>query len=259
MNNNSHSTQTKKGKPITWLIQVLYRPGYTFTQIYNLGQNIWLLPILTLNLSSIVKVAINGWVKQQAAMLGETPLPPGFEWYTPEQQAQYFQATEATQGPIFVYILPIVLVLTGIWLSWLFVGGTLHLTTTLSGGRGDTSSSMTTVAWSTIPFVIKDIIQIIYLLISRILISAPGLSGFITINDSGWSIFWSELLKHVDIYLIWNILLMMIGVKIATNLNTIKSFYAAMISVTMIVIIRTLMGCAIAQLTELTIIRPFFF
>ena len=39
-------------------------------------------------------------------MMGEITYPPDYQYYTPEQQAQYMQAIQSTQGPVFVYVLP---------------------------------------------------------------------------------------------------------------------------------------------------------
>lgn len=192
-------------------------------------------------------------------MMGEVSYPPDFQYYTPEQQAQYTQAIQSTQGPVFVYVLPSITSLLGVWIGWLILGGILHLVTTLLGGRGSTTVSMNIVAWGSLPFALRAIIQILYLLISKNLINNPGLSGFGPTSNSGWLLFFGQLLKLIDIYLIWQIYLLIIGVRSSAALPITKSTIGVILSVAIILTIQAGLFSLISLLGNLTITRPFFF
>ncbi len=202
---------------------------------------------------------IEGKLKNQAALMGEITYPPDFQYYTPEQQAQYTQAIQSTQGPVFIYVLPAITSLLGVWFGWLILGGILHLVTTLFGGRGNTAISMNIVAWASLPLVLREIVQIIYMLVSQKLISNAGLSGFGPIADSGIPLFFGQILKLIDIYLVWQIILLILGVRLSTGLNPTKTTFAVLISVLIIVLLQTGLSYLGSVLGNLTITRPFFF
>jgi hypothetical protein len=242
-----------------WIPEVLFLPRRAFRRISSSSSAIWITPLLILSCLVLINTLVAGRLKYQAAMTGEISYPPDYQYYTPEQQAQYTQAIQSTQSPVFVYVLPAIMALLGVWIGWLILGGILHLVTTLLGGRGSTAVSMNIVAWGSLPFAVRAIIQIIYLLISKNLISNPGLSGFSPTGGSAWILFLGQLLKLIDIYLIWQIVLLILGVRLSTALSTIKSTSGVILAVVIILAIQSGLSYIVGLLGNLTITRPFFF
>ena len=242
-----------------WVPDLFFYPRRAFQRISQYTNPIWLTPLLILSVAVLINVLIVGKLKNQAALMGEITYPPDFQYYTPEQQAQYTQAIQSTQGPVFIYVLPAITSLLGVWFGWLILGGVLHLVTTLFGGRGNTAISMNIVAWASLPLVLREIVQIIYMLVSQKLIGNAGLSGFSPISDSGILLFFGQILKLIDIYLIWQILLLILGVRLSTGLNSTKTTFAVIISVLIIVLLQTGLSYLGSVLGNLTITRPFFF
>ena len=241
------------------LIPFILHPRSGFMKIARQPRRPWMLPLLLISLTAILCVVAAGYLKQQAALTGEVNIPPDFDYYTPEQQAQYFQATQATQGVTFVYILPIIGSLFGVWTTWLVTGGTLHFITTLFGGRGETVVSMNVVAWASLPLAIRNLVRFIYMLLSRHLIEGPGLSGLVTSSDSNWSVVLSSFLGIIDIYLIWYVLLLVIGVKVTTGLSSQKSIGSVIITFVLIAMLQVAVQFLIAKIGDLSISRPFYF
>jgi hypothetical protein len=200
-----------------------------------------------------------GRLKSQAAMAGEITYPPDYQYYTPEQQAQYTQAIQSTQGPVFMYVLPAITALLGVWIGWLILGGILHLITTLLGGRGTTAISMNIVAWGSLPFALRALVQLIYMLATHNLINYPGISGFSPLGDSGWLLFLGQFLRLIDIYVIWQMVLLILGVRISTALNLGKSVLGVIIAILIILLLQSGLSYAISMLSNLSITRPFFF
>ena len=108
-------------------------------------------------------------------------LPVDWQYWSPEMQNNYTQAQQATQGPVFVYIIPAALGLAKIWLAWLIVGGLTHLSSTLFGGRGKMGSALNLVAWACLPFALRDLLRVIFMIIVHHPIVSPGLSGLVTV------------------------------------------------------------------------------
>lgn len=242
-----------------WLPDFLFHPRRAFEQLAGQARGLWVTPMLVFSLTTLAKVLVSGWLKSQATLAGEMVVPDVFQYYTPEQQAQFTQALQATQGPVFVYILPAILALVGIWVGWLLVGSLLHLLTTLLGGRGVTIISLNVVAWASLPFIVRDLVRIIAMLVSRELIAAPGVSGLLSSGEGGGMVFLSSLLGLVDIYLIWHILLVSLGVRVTNSLSTWKSFWAAFLTVLLVLLLQALVGFGAASLANMNVIRPFFF
>ena len=242
-----------------WVPDVLFRPRRAFQRISASSSAIWITPLLILSCLVLINILVAGRLTNQAAMMGEISYPADYQYYTPEQQAQYTQAIQSTQGPVFVYVLPAVTALLGVWIGWLILGGILHLATTLLGGRGSMAISMNIVAWGSLPLSLRALVQVIFMLISNNLISNPGLSGFSPVGDPGWILFVGQMLKLIDIYIIWQILLLILGVRLSTGLNPAKSSGGVLLTVFIILVLQAVLSYLGSVLGNLTITRPFFF
>lgn len=242
-----------------WLPAALIRPRLAFQKIASAQKAIWLTPLLVISCLVLMNVLVAGKIKSQAAMSGEITYPPDFQYWSPEQQAQYTQAIQSTNGPVFVYVLPAVASLLGVWVGWMILGGMLHLITTLFGGRGSTAISMNIVAWGSLPFALRALVQIIFMLVAQKLINNPGLSGFGPSGDSRLILFASQIFKLFDIYLIWQALLLILGVRLSTALSAMKSTFAVILAVLVILLLQSGLAYAASMLGNLSITRPFFF
>lgn len=242
-----------------WVPSILFQPKRTFELIGSVSGAVWLTPLLIFSLAVLSSSLTTGWLRQIAAQTGEVSLPPDFQYYTPEQQAQILQAMQTTSGPVFMYVIPSIIGLGGVWIGWLVVSGLLHFILTLLGGRGDTGVSLNLVAWSGIPLVVREIVRTIAMLISRQTTQSPGLSGFTPGGDSEWLTYVNELLKLIDIYMVWNIILLVIGVISAAKLAKSKAWTGVILTILIVLGLQALLGFFGVQLSGLTITRPFFF
>ena len=86
---------------------------------------------------------------------------------TPEQQQQYMDAQSSMNGPATIYVFPAIGALAGLWLSWFLLGAFLHLVMTMLGGRGTNTSAFNIAAWASLPFAIRMIVQIIFMLTNK--------------------------------------------------------------------------------------------
>ena len=242
-----------------WVPEVIFHPRRAFRRISSSTTATWITPVLILSCLVLINTLVAGRLKNQAALQGEITYPPDYQYYTPEQQAQYTQSLQFTQGPVFVYVLPGIASLIGVWFGWLILGGILHLVTTMLGGRGSTAISMNIVAWGTLPLAVRAIVQVLFMLISKNLINSPGLSGFSPLGDSGWILFVSQLMKLIDIYVIWQIILLIIGIRVSTALTSAKSASGVILTFVIILALQAGFSYLGSLLGSLTITRPFFF
>jgi len=241
-----------------WVVGVIFHPRQIFEKIAEQNTGVWQTPILILTLTTLILVLANGSIQQKMAMQGEVSLPPGYEYYTPEQQAQFQSAMSATSSPVFVYVLPAITSVGKVWFGWLLVGGLLHLLLTMLGGRGDTGSAMNLVAWASLPFAIRDLVRTGALLVTHNTIASPGLSGFAPASGTDWTVFLTSFLKLIDIYLIWHILLLILGARTTQGLTRTKAATAVLVTILVVISLQALVGLLTGKLSGLTIIRPFF-
>jgi len=246
---------------LDWVWGTLFRPRFTFPNI--LGQiagarrgSTWQVPLLLLTVTGLVLVFVTGWLQGLNPPAPE--LSPDFQYLSPEQQTQMMQALQMRQGPVFRYVFPALTAILGVWIGWLLVGGLLHLLMTLQGGRGDASPALNLVAWSSLPYAVRDLVQTIYLVITHKLIASPGLSGFIAAEAIGANLFLAKVLALVDLYLLWRLILMTLGAKAATGLSTGKAFTSALISLLIVLLLQVGLGYLGSTLGSLSIVRMFF-
>jgi hypothetical protein len=168
------------------------------------------------------------------------------------------QALQATSSPVFLYVFPAITSLGGVWFGWLLVTGLLHLVVTLLGGRGDTGLTLNIVAWSGLPFAVRDLVRTVFMLVTRQLLGSPGFSGFIPADVTGGLAYLGQLLGLLDIYVLWNIILLVLGVLASTKLSKVKAFGSVIFTVLLILAIQALVGYLVTSLSSLTVVRPFF-
>lgn len=251
------------GRPRRWhfglILPTLFQPRQTFARIVAIDRGLVSTPLVVLIVLSILSALLAGAIKEAAAASGQVTLPPGFEWYTPEQQAQFMQAMTATSGPVFLYVLPAILSAIGVIAAWLVVGWLLHLLLTLMGGRIPSRQTLNIAAWASLPFAVRHLVRIGAMFANDQLISHPGLSGFVSGDQGNAAIFAGALLALVDIYVIWHIVLLVSGVRAADTLAPPKVWTAVLFTVVLVLIARALPALIAAQFGDLTVVRPFFY
>jgi hypothetical protein len=235
------------------IFAVFFKPRACFTEMSSEARANWSTPMLLLSATAILAVIVAGYLKTRAAMMGEISLPVDWQWWTPEMQNNYMQAQQATQGPVFMYVMPLVGSLTGLWLGWLVLAGLLHLGSTLFGGRGSMQSALNVVAWASLPFAVRDVLRIVFMLIVRHPIVSTGLSGFTT--SSGLL---SQLLARADVFLLWNIILLVIGFAVMDGLSKGKSFTNVFIVIALVLLAQAGLATLTSGLGGAAVQRPFF-
>ena len=229
----------------------LVRPRQTFSATIAEARSTWLTPMLILSVTALLLVLVSGYLKSQAALMGEVTLPPDWQYWTPEMQDNYMQAQQLTQGKVFIYAIPLVSAWTSLWLGWVVLGGLLHLGSTLLGGRGSMQGALNIAAWASLPFALRDILRVVYMLSASHAITSPGLSGFAT------SAFLVQILARTDIFLIWNILLLIIGFSIVDGLPRGKALVGVLIVVIILLVAQAGVGTAISGFSGTAVQRPF--
>jgi len=235
------------------LLSILFRPRRTFAGMAAEARATWLTPMMVLTVTALLVVLVSGYLKTRAAMMGEVTMPPDWQWWTPEMQNNYMQAQQATQGKTFMYVIPLVGSWTGLWLGWVLVAGLLHLGSTLLGGRGTMQGALNVAAWASLPFAIRDVLKVIYMLLAGHAIGSPALSGFAT--SAG---FLPQLLSRLDLFVVWYIILLMIGMAIFDSLSRGKAVVDVLVIILLILLAQAGLGTLLSNMGGQAVQRPFF-
>ncbi len=212
----------------------------------------WLMPMLVLSILFLLRTIVSGYLQAHAAAMGQAALPADWQYWTTDMQNNYMQAIQATQGPVFVYVIPAVIGLAKLWLGWLILGGLLHLASTLLGGRGSMRSVLNLAAWACLPFALRDLVRVVFMLIAKHPIASPGLSGF------GGILFLSKVLASVDVFFVWFAVLLGIGLRVTDNLTVGKAVVVVVVVLLIVLSVQGGLGTLSASLGGMMITRPFF-
>lgn len=230
------------------IVPALLRPRSAFQQITAAKPNILLTPLLLMTVLVIILTIIAGSIRIADAR-ENFELPPELESASPEEREQMQQAAQATQGPLFFIAFPIIGSVVGLWIGWLILGGLLHLTLTLFGASSSTGETLNLVAWSLLPFGVRHVIQIIYMLATGMVVQQQGLGGFGPIDAGPAGAAATACLALFDVYLIWQVWLLFAGVSAggeAKQKNGAR--IAVLVSILLVMGLRTITSFGLAQL-----------
>ena len=172
----------KRRLHLDWILPVIFRPAAQLREIMQAEASSWLTPLLLLSVLVIVGALVAGPIRTQIALNTPPEMPPDFQYYSPEMQQQFFEANQPNVSPTFMYGFPILSGLIGIYLSWFLLAAILHVMLTLNGSRASRAADFSLAGWSMLPYAVRMVVQIVYMLVTKTLINSPGQSGFLPVR-----------------------------------------------------------------------------
>lgn len=211
------------------LIGIFVRPKQTFGLIQAHGGRSWLLTAVLILILTALPTIVAGPILQEQArqqfldVQGQFDSPPEFA----EQGVP-----DAIGSPLLTVVLPAVGAVFGVILAgWLLWSGAVHLLSMMSGGRNTFVQLLQTAVWAWLPYSLRDLIQTIYILVTGSIIENQGLSGFAPVDRTDIfaqpepsQLALNQLLGYIDIYLFWNLALLVIGISVMAQFSRRKSF-----------------------------------
>lgn len=266
--------QILQAKPqiFKWLGGIWLRPRATLQNILSFEKGVWLIPLLVLSGLQIIKNLVEGPIRSAAAMAA-----------LQEKAAKAAAAAMAngggmvmgggggggadvqmttggfTTGPIYNILLPALLGIISIWIVWVLFGSMLHLSLTLAGNRNNASTSLNLMAWASLPVAARLIIQTIATLATGHLIGSPGLSGFVNTAGGGAAAFFGSLLTNVDLFLIWQLVLLVVGAMVMGNISRTKAIFSVVVCALVVLALQAVPGTVTSALSGIaTTTTPIF-
>lgn len=219
---------------LEWIVPTFLHPRQTLSKIVEQEKPVWLTPLLVLSVLILIAGLVAGPIRRDAIASGMN-LPASFQYYSQDQQTEYLNAQVTRGSALFTFVFPIVGALLGTWIVWFLLGSVLHLSLTLAGSRAKSLHMYNLAAWTMLPLALREIVQIIAMLVSHTLISNTGLSGFVT--GSGGAAFLAGLLGQIDIFFIWELCLLFYGVLLLSKLAKLKAWGATTVTVLLVMVL----------------------
>jgi len=242
-----------------WILPVLFRPRRATQEIARFESSTWLAPVLLLTLLAVVGVLASGPLRIQEIVNRPIETPPDFEYWSQEMQDEFYQTASQPPSPAVIYLLPAVGAVVRVWVGWFLLAAVLHLLLTLAGSRGTRTADFSLAGWSMLPLAVREVVRLAAVLFGRKLISAPGLSGFAAADAVGFGAYLTALLALIDFYLIWQVILLVLGARASSGLSRSRTIFIVLSAVLILLALQALPGFIGAQLSGLNVNRPFFF
>jgi len=227
----------RRGPPrLLW--GMIVRPRATLEYLRERGGRSWWLPALLAALLVILPIVVTAPITAQqsreavAAAQERWGEQQGME-RSAEEQAQMEQAMSMAASPLITTVFPAVGSVVGLVVGWLVWGGALYLAGMALGGRSTFGHMFRMVVWTWLPYALRGLLQTVYILASGQIITNPGLSGLvqearpisemvITPPSLGQTIL-VAFLSRIDLFLVWNLILLVIGVTVVPRLSRRKA------------------------------------
>ncbi len=240
-------TETAQPPQGFWRIflSLIRRPRRTFEALRDAPSRAWLwmaaLALVAALLPILVGAPISMRLAREAVQQQIETLRANSPEMTPEQEAQIL---DMAANPLFTMVLPAAGGALAAVLGWLVWSGALHLLSTMLGG-GETFGQMwRVVIWSQIPLALRGLLQSVYIAATGNLITHPGLSGlvsgaqsaeeavqeFLTSPPSTGQMLLQTLLSKIDLFVLWQLVLLGIGVTVTARLSGRKGALAVAIT-----------------------------
>ena len=234
----SEESPSDRKQVLRLLWGMIVRPRVTLEYLREQGARTWWLPALLcvclIVLPIVVATPITTRQAREAFLAAQEQMGEQMpEDMSAEQQAQMEQAMSVTASPLITVVFPAVSSVVARAVGWLAWAGALYLAGLALGGRSTFRQMFRTVVWTWLPYAVRGFLQTIYILVSGELVANPGLSGLVqdsrSIQEmvlappSAGRMVLVALLSRVDLFLIWNLVLLVIGVRVVARLPRRKA------------------------------------
>lgn len=231
-------TREKTNLHVGWLGRIFIRPKSTMERVVAPEKSVWLLPLLVLTILVLVAALIGGPVRRASIEASMQQPPVDFQYWSDTDQQAYLQRQQNALSPLFIYVFPALEKAAGYWLIWALFTSILHLTLTLRGSRASQLRYGNLVAWAMVPFILRQIVQILNLVINKsAAVVLPPQAAWIAADAKGFMAFLRGALGAMDAYWVFFAALVILGTVALSGLKTSKAVGSALIALGIMLLI----------------------
>lgn len=243
--NGQEVSEPRKSLP-GLLLGTLLRPRPTFAHLSVHQQRSWWAPavlillctVLPLMAASAVTSAATLSMPPQANNALEKPMivPGGGGAVVVEGEMNDGYIQEGPAQPTGLSILKIGGATLGLPLTWLLWGGALYLASVFLGRSSSFAQMFKMTVWSWLPYALRGLLQSVVIWVTRQPITNKGFSGYVIdaavpqfITPGPGKLALASILGRIDIFAVWNLALLVIGLMAFTKLPRRKATTAILV------------------------------
>ena len=216
-----------------WIPRLFVKPRSTLTRVNEQENGVWLAPMVFLAIMVLVAVVVAAPIKRVNIQTGAT-IPEDFQWWSQERQQQFLQAQQNLTSPTFMYLFPLITGLAGYLLFWVICSSLLYLSLTLAGCRTTNQKVSNLIAWTMLPFALRELVKVIVIISSKKLVEDPGLSYLIASDATGIMAWLRGVLGQVDFYGLLFVIFLFVGSTSLFGLRTNKAVLATTVALVLV-------------------------
>lgn len=227
------STATIETKPVStgsMLVSIFTEPSKVFRSIKEKPN--WLVPLVLF----LVIIMVGTYLMMPIIQKTQLDLLEQSDKYTPEQKEQYRQAyaSSGAFAMIGVITAPIFFVIV----MFLGVGMIMLMGNVVFGGKAGFAQVFAMLAWSFMTWVVGSLVKTPLILAKGTLDIRTSLA-IVLPGDTMTGPLYSFLNTYTDIFVIWQLILLIIGVKIIYDFATSKASMTVLIPTAVLAVIST--------------------
>jgi len=209
------------------LISMIDRPAATMSYVGKKPGWAWLTPALLvlvgLVVFSVVTAPLTSELALRQAQQQLASLPP-------QQAEQAAIQMERFTSPPMMAAFSIIGGLVALAVTWLLGSGVLYFLGLVAGGEANFAQSFVILAWSWLPYFLRNLVLAAYVAYSGHLIS-QGLSFLVATGDqtkdaANWLY---SLLSQIDLFYLWHLILVIVGLAAVGRLSKAKATIVGLI------------------------------
>jgi hypothetical protein len=214
---------------------IIARPRATLMYVSERGRRTWWLPALLIVLLLAAPIVVSGPIRtrqmREEMRAAQEEMAERIGQQLSEEELE--RAQSITASPMITVVFPTVSRVAGQAAGWLIWAAVLYLASMALGGRSSFGQMFPVTVWSRLPYALRGLLQTIYILVSGQVIENPGLSGLAQPAPSAAEIIatppstterlLAAFLSHIDLFLIWHLILLVMAVAVASRLSRRKS------------------------------------
>lgn len=231
-----------KKSPLKLLAGVFVRPRATFTHLRDHQPRSWWLPAILIVICTVLPLWAGIAVANRPMLAGPAGLmrteesavmvEKGGGPIVIEGGIDGPQPQTPTQ-PAAMNVLKIAGAVAGQPLTWLLWGGALYLASVFLGRSSGFRDMFRLTVWAWMPYAVRGLAQTIYIWSTGQTIVNTGFAGYVIdrsatqfIPPGPGTLALAGVLGRMDIYLVWNLVLLVVGLRAFTNLPRRKAIGA---------------------------------
>jgi hypothetical protein len=253
-----------------FLLPFLLHPGATFQKIVQ-KRATWLTPLLVISLLTVARVMLAA--PPVVPITPDTTFPPPGIQVSPGKGQELQDGVtlvsaplqkgggggeerippEAGTGSRVENILPAAMTTISLWTGWFLLSILLYVGMVINGSNNSFIETLNLTAWASLPLALRQTVMLVAALAIPSLGTNPtGLAALTSSHVGPLGTFLTVLLKSVDIYLIWQVILIVIGLRQVSPLPLRRILGITLVSLTLFLVLAAIPSFLTSIFAQLT-------